>query len=150
MKIPDLARLSVGIFVTLIAIIGGTFGIWQFIDWRIDQVVKSDDYIEDIALKVRPFLIFDAEETIHDDKGAGEYITNISVILDSSKNYPKKILINPKKHLPNAPIIEALGSEIVDFYSKRGKGNQWQFDVDLTASLDSIKNPPKFRLEIIK
>lgn len=140
----------------LIVIIGGIYGLSQYIDRRINKAINTTEFIQKIASHVRPYIIFDTNETILVDGGAMQYLQGSPKIRFAKKNLEGDfhVIVTPKDYLSQAPLIESLCTcEFIDS-SQRGKGLEWIYYMELVAATihwEEDKNPcHKFRLEIIR
>ena len=132
-----------GIFVIFITING-------YINHKIDKRMNSPEFINEIAKKIRPMVIFDGNNVIDKDMGAMKFIEKIEVIKTeplSPINQDYKIIITPKEHLPYAPLIETINAYGFIIKSNRGKGHRWEYELDNYSQSD--RDPPKFKLEIL-
>lgn len=142
--------------LVIIGVVAGIYGFVQHIDSRIEYAVNDEQFIEKIASRVRPFVLFDENETIHVDGGAMQYLEKIEVKqVVKNKKYNKglNIIITPKSHLAYAPVLEI--TTLSEYYvtCKRGSRHQWIYELILTRFVSGPsdeKEPTHFRLEIIK
>ncbi|MHC4171790.1 MAG: hypothetical protein ACYTBX_08590 [Planctomycetota bacterium] len=102
-------RLALSIAVILPVV----FGILEFLDWRIRDAMNDEQFIRKVASHVRPYVIFDANDAIHVNGGAMQYLEKIEVEIGTREGsiVPVKINITPKHHLSYPPLIETLGAE---------------------------------------
>ncbi len=151
---PTLTFKSVAIaIVTISGVVGAIYGVLAFIDSRIENFVRQEQFIKKIASHVRPYVIFDAKESILADGGAMQYIENIDTVFNGDKELTE-IIVTPKVHLPIAPTLESLG-EVFAITSKRGKKFQWIYEMGsidclLLESSAEHRGINRFRIEIIK
>jgi len=132
-----------------ISIVGFVILVIGTVEFRVNQKINDPEFLLELSAKVRPALIFDANETVHADMGARELIEPIKVVKKGERNDDLQITITPKKHLAYPPLIESMN--LFDFTQevKRGKDNQWIYDLIQTGCTDCEKTP-RFRLEILK
>ena len=148
-----------GVF-RLVAAIGVIFGVafavHEIVDRRIEYAMNNEQFIRKVAMHVRPYAIFDANEVIHHDGGAGQYLylEKIKVETGTRKGsiIDVKIIVTPKHHLAYPPLIETLGAErfIFTHIPKRGKGHQWLYECEVQQWEEHATKPISFRLEILK
>jgi len=141
-------------FISVLTVfIGALFGIHSYVGNLINSKINSPEVIEELSLKLRPFLMFNTDNQILYNKGAfDEYIKNIS-FEDVKNGIPKNIIIETKIHLQIAPMLECL---TYNCYAepKRDKENRWNYQLISKSYLEledseHIKDHV-FRLEIIK
>lgn len=135
----------------LMAITGGIAAFYFSIDRRIQNSVHDELFIRKVASHVRPSVIFDANETIHADLGAMQYLESIHVDAEDTNQppVPKRVVVTPKQHLVYQPILEPLGLNRFFMETKRGPGHQWIYELQVHKFLDR-EEPTWFRLEIVK
>ncbi|MFZ5770986.1 MAG: hypothetical protein ACOY4W_06120 [Thermodesulfobacteriota bacterium] len=128
--------------------------------WRYNGIIESKEAIivklktileyNNVGGKIEsPFLIFDANNVIHNDYGANELLESIEVKQVAPPLQKYKIIVTPKKVLSSAPLLESIDSYKFSIKSNRGKGIQWEYELDVGSCLDCEK-VPMFRLEILK
>lgn len=106
---PDKTKSSflniLNVTLAVFTVFGTIYGVYNYIDWRIDQKINTTKFIEKIASNVRPSVIFDSQESIEIDMGAMQHIENIKVTLSNDSRFPKEITISPKRYLAHAPFL---------------------------------------------
>ena len=141
----------IGFFATIIMLF---FGIRTMINDEVNRIISSPEVIEQLTMRIRPFLIFDENESIIIDEGAMNYIEDIKVEIGSTQlgpdiQVPIKIIIVPKSILSNAPQIQCMDPG--DEYSitvSRGKKYSWEYELSLMSCM-TPKRVNKFRIDII-
>ena len=111
----------------IMAIIVGLYALPKFIDSRINSAINDEEFVRKIASHVRPYIIFDTNETILVDGGAMQYLQGSPKIRFADKDLEGdfQIIVTPKDYLSQAPLIESLCTcEFIDS-SQRGKGLEW-------------------------
>ena len=112
---------------------------------RIDLLETQKNKIE--MEHKRPFLIFDINKIVYYDNGANELLESIEAnTIQPLSKY--EIIITPKNILHSAPLLEPIDSYNFVVNSKRGKGFQWVYDLDIISYTDTT-NVPRFKLEIL-
>lgn len=140
----------------IIGVVGGIYAFIQFIDFRIKHTVNDEQFIKKVASHVRPYVIFDENESIEIEGGAMQYLESIEVerVVVMKEDAPRfNITITPKNHLAYAPLLEAVIPVMFDITSKRGKGHQWIYELTAgwnAVSSDKENEPYRFRLEILR
>ena len=95
-------------------------------------------------------VIFDENGSILLDHGAMEVLEKIDVIRPAGGgNVPEKIVIQPKRHLAHAPILQTLENELINVEATRGKGYEWQYRLEYMMYDDVFTGKRRFRLEIL-
>ena len=141
-----------GAVITLLTLVGFVYGAVQFVDNRIARAVTDDEFVREVALQVRPFIIFDASGTIHVDSGGMHYLE--SVVVDSSginrgmRTY--RIVVTPHEHLAYEPLIEPLTVELLLITCQRGPGHQFIYRAKEIMRQTGAEDPARFRLEIFR
>jgi len=141
----EIVKAVIGIFLML----GSLYGIYSYIDWRIDQRINSPAFIHKIASNVRPSVVFNSEESIEIDLGAMQIIENIRVTPSDDSRFPKTITISPKHYLAHAPFLSSLDKVEFHMQIERGKKFDWVYHLVLSSYPDYIKKT-RFRLEILQ
>ncbi len=143
-------------FINILKVIGTVigslviiFGVYSYIDLRIDQKISNPAFIEKIASNVRPSVIFDSQESIEIDMGAMQFIENIKVTPSGDSRFPKEITISPKKYLAHAPFLSSLDEVVFQTKVARGKKYDWVYQLTVISYNDRVKKS-RFRLEILK
>jgi hypothetical protein len=136
-------------------------------------VIQNEAFVSSLAKKLRPSLISDGNGSIIADMGACGLIVSISVTNDPSlktelnnspisdggsydnlkqTQFPNRIVVTPKYHMPFAPLLEPLSPAQAFFDTRRGVGHQWIYEIRGGISYFMMKNPPpiRFRLEVIQ
>jgi hypothetical protein len=138
--------LEIGGYV--IAVIGGIYGFMVFIDKRIENRIRDDAFLRKLASAIRPSVIFDHNGSVLIDQGAMHFIEAIYIELDEPGPYPKRIVIQPKQHLPYAPLLTPLESDMANISTSRGKKHDWVYTLDYFMTSDE-RETLRYRLEII-
>jgi hypothetical protein len=150
-------------FVTAIGVIlAAAFGVVEFIDWRIERAINDEQFIRKVASNIRPYVIFDVDESILVDGGAMQYLERICVEIKGEtwenakpekKNvYNLEIIVIPKSYLAHAPLIEPLSGlrDIVIYDGERGTGYQWTYEVLIHPPYGGDIKTQKFRMEVLR
>ena len=132
--------------IALIVMVGTLYGVINYIDWRIEAKISESEYMNKIASKIRPSIIFNSKGSIT-DLGGMQYIEKIKVE-PGNIPIPKKVIVTPKKYMPNAPIITPINSATFSVHEERGVNFNWEytFEGGFSTGDDIIR----FRLEIIQ
>ena len=146
----------------IIAAIAAIAGVNSCLDSRIERVVNDEQFIRRISSQVRPYVIFDVNESILTDGGAMEYLEEIKVEVtgqawenvkpEEVHDDQLEITITPKQYLAHAPLIESIGGpRNIDIYDgKRGTKYQWVYTVLVRPPYGGDIKTQKFRLEILR
>lgn len=141
------------VVVAISVILGVGFGIFQLIDNRIEQAINDEQFIRKVAANIRPYVIFDVNESILVDGGAMQALEKIEVEKETGDSplLPVKVIVTPKYHLAHPPLIDNVGagSIILAPNPKRGHGHQWIYEFEVKYWQDS-ETPVCFRLEIVR
>lgn len=146
-----LKTFSSGVLKFLTAI-GLIIAIVLSINELIDRRIENEQFIRKVSSHIRPYVIFDINESILVDGGAMQALEQIKVEIGTEKGtIPVKIVVTPTRHLAYPPLIEKLGAGrfIHTPNPKRGTGHQWIYEFEV-VHWDDDKTPVRFRLEILK
>jgi len=133
----------------ILLLISYLVGFHYYVNYKVDKKINDPEFLLELSAKVRPALIFDANGTVHADMGARELIEPINVAKKGKHADDLQITITPKKHLAYPPLIETINLFSFTQEVRRGKDNQWVYDLTQTGCTDCEK-VPRFRLEILK
>ena len=149
---------TISIIVTVLGLILAIFFyINDSLDKRIERAVTHPDFIKKVADESRlPFLIFDEKGTFQSESGgATTFIDRIEPFKE--QNRFSGFIVYPKNFLKNAPILQAINSDIPFAKPKRVNTIDWQFRIPefkgtLWANAGKYDEPPArlFKLEIIR
>ncbi len=122
-----------------------------FIEYRVQSSVNSPEFLDNLSRRIRPYVIFDENESILVDMGGMDYLERIEVRKDKDGGFgPRTIIVTPKEHLAQAPLVERVGAGDIDFKSRRGKGHQWIYECYINEYSASMDEVVRFRLYILK
>lgn len=145
----DLTEL-LGFAGTIVTIVAAIYGAMRFIDWRVERKIHEEPFLRKIAGSLRPMVIFDENASILLDHGAMEVLNDIDVIRpDGGGNAPEKIIIQSKRHLSHAPILQTLENELINIEATRGKGYEWRYQLEYVMYDDVFTGKRRFRLEVL-
>jgi len=131
------------------SVVGSVLLVIGIIELRVDQKINNPKFLLELSTKVRPALIFDANETIHADMGAGTLIKSIKVTKPNPKEDRYIVTVTPFKHLSYPPLIESVTDIRFMVESERGKGNEFIYDLK-QIRCNNCDATPRFKLEILK
>ena len=135
-------------FGAIAAIIGLSFGVAKFVDWRIEQKIGEDSFIKKLAAATRPSLIVNEDNAILYDHGAMELLTSVTVTR-GHEGLPEKIIVVPKRQLQICPLVQALDPELVQIEGTKGEGLSWVISLDYGMSLEPLGCRRSFRVELL-
>jgi len=130
-------------------ILAALYGVYSYIDWRIEKKINNPEFIRKISSNIRPSVVFDSNESIEIDLGAMQFIEKIDVIPSKDPRFPEKIVVSPKDYLAHAPFLTTLDETEFAIMVERGKKFDWVYHLDISAYLGNIKKS-RFRLEIVQ
>lgn len=153
--LSEYVQKSVKLAVGILVVLGTVAGIFRLIDWRMESYLQSEQVREDIARRVRPYLIFNQNGSILVDGGGMQYLQEPpEVIVGDSPDLT--ITVFPKEHMSFCPLIESLTGDLYHFEARRGKGHQWILLGDRSGRLGQRSFPTAneddfvLRMEILK
>ena len=159
-RILDIIKKNDEFFIKLLSVflvLASLFLIFDnYLNDKIDDKIASN--IERSSKSIRPFLIFDENETRVYDHGAySNYINEIKVefkMRNDSLKVIETIIVYPKQYLQIAPLLEPLGADRYDITSINRHKFAWVYTLNAlqiyTPGKSETKTPNKFRLEILK
>jgi hypothetical protein len=135
--------------VVALATIGyaGIHWMEERIDKAVERKLSDETILRKIAAQSRPALLFDANESITADMGAGALIKTIQITEREKDGWPNRILIDFARHISSPPILTPL-NESARILPRRAKGFAWLFDVQEVVVHNSDSNNWIFRLEL--
>ena len=145
LKAIDIIKAMVGLALTLTAL----YGVYGYIDWRIEKKINDPEFIRKIASNVRPSVVFNSNESIEIDLGAMQFIEKIDVIPSKDPRFPERIVVSPKGYLAHAPFLTTLDETEFAIMVERGKKFDWVYHLDISSHLENLKKT-RFRLEIVQ
>ena len=107
------------------------------------------EFLQKVATRVRPSIIFDSNGTILSDVGGMELVEKFEVINEKSSLIPQKVILTPKKLLSYMPVLTSLGEVQVNIFSKRGKGLSIEYEFGGTSISESGHDVSRYRLDFI-
>lgn len=123
------------------------------IDKSVEKKLSDPKILRQIAAESRPMIVFDSNESILADMGAGQFIKSISVTSSKAEDgkLPTTIIIDFSTHLPVAPILTPLNyGDGLTINSQRGKGYSWVYKLSYGIYMESPKIARSYRLEILR
>lgn len=145
-----LKRIS-ALIVSIAAIFGIYHGLNLYIDARILEKISNPSFLRELAMSVRPSVIFDENDSVVADSGAMTYISQIAVTKGEKDSL--MIVVKPYRYIGTEPILEPLDGEYA-ITAARGKGYDWVFELKsmnmLTFGAPKERRAERFRLEIIQ
>jgi hypothetical protein len=144
-------KKTVEVSGTILLIAGTVLGLRAWMEDRIDKAVEKKlsepAILRKIAAESRPALLFDANESITADMGAGALVTNIKITQRQKDGWPVLIFIDFAHHINNPPLLTAL-NESARIHPARTKGFAWIFEVNEIVQHGEDTNSWIFRLEV--
>ena len=142
-----------GLLATILALSTAYLAI---LEWRVDQKLKDPAFLKEVAHRVRPALVFNAEGTVIADSGALQFLEESPKVELAKPNEGfrvAEITLKPKTAI-SEPILESLDISNVSVLAKRGTGLTWKIsviarsDALLAEGQPEITAPPRFRVEL--
>jgi len=147
-----------GIFVAVIGVmIAFISQMNNTIDKKIQGEINHPDFIKKVADEIRlPFLIFDEKGTFQTESGgATTFIERVEPLKEKGRF--SGFNVYPKGFLKDAPLLQAINSEIPFAKPKRINTIDWQYRIpefkgSVWANAGEYDEPPAqlFKLEIIR
>ena len=147
------------LFVGIVgAIIGSTtmyFTLVTQINRIVEQKLNDERYMNRIISSLRPYVVFDQNESILLDGGAMEYIDTIKVngeianLSVGEVKIPKQIIISPKKFLAPEPSLQSF-DQPYQISLKRGHKFDIIYELRGMGLVMNESTQYRFRIDIIK
>jgi len=137
--------------ITIGAVVVAIYGLAAWIDSRVETLISDDNFIQKLSLNLRPFVIFDSNNSIVYDQGAMNYIDHIQVDTTSDQNLGlvvQRIVISPNRFLATPPLLDCIDIAEHVYRPTRGKKFDWVYDLAYAGS--SGPSLIRFRLEILR
>jgi hypothetical protein len=148
--------LFIGIVGAIIGAASMYFSLVNRINTVVELKLSDENYMNKLISNLRPYVIFDQNESVIIDAGAMEYIDSIKVngvITDLSDGRkvkrPKEIIISPKKFLALEPSLQSY-DEHYEIRQKRGQKFDIIYELVEGGVFMQESSQYRFRLEIIK
>lgn len=136
-----------GAFGGLMALVAAIYGFNAYIDSRVEKIISTTGFLEKVAARVRPSVIFDADERILTDAGGLQYLDRIEVPKNKQGVFPTQIIVTPKHLMPEAPLLTCLDPIWFKITAHRGKAIAWVYELEARGHMGGFE-PIRFRLEI--
>ena len=141
---------------TAAAVIAGLvaafYSVQAWVEGRVEAKISDPGFLAKLSDRVRPDLIIDNHGSILVDRGAMEYIDDISVTSKADPDFGEfigKLVITPKKFMALPPLVSAADGSTYAITSKRGVGLKWEFELSYALVDAGEKGPHPVRVEII-
>src|SRR3989338_3659750 len=131
----------------LIALAAAIYGFHAYVDSRVEKIANTREFIERVASRVRPSLIFDANESVMVDAGGLQYIDRVNVRKRKNGWLPIQIIVTPKHYMAQAPLLTCLDPIWFKIKERRGQAVSWVYELDARGHMGGFE-PIRFRLEI--
>jgi hypothetical protein len=144
-------KKSLELIGTLVALLLAFFLIRTEVRSEVKTITGNDEFLNNLASKINPYLIFDSNESYLYDGGALKYIEDIDVIMGLHPQYdtttiaPVKIILTANRVFPFEPQISCLDGEDEGLINvSRGKHTTWIFDLkgwlsDYPGGIDTFR-----------
>ena len=136
----------------IVLVVGTIWGLNIYIHNLITETIKSPEMVELVSSKIRPVVIFDSEKRIISGENALRNFLDDFYIRKEGKKI-KEIIIETKRLLKTAPILECLdGNFVIDV--ERDEKFRWKYTLgEVNAIVAENSAKPKeilrFRLEFL-
>lgn len=151
-KIVASVFIGIGGFITVSLIVWqGAEWIRKSIDENVSAKLSDEKVIRQIAERVKPSIIFDANESIISDMGGRQFVKDIRVTERTDSKLPKRIVIDCTRHFASAPVMTALHDSVAIF-TKPGRLDSWEFEISwIVSGIEHEDDDAKrlYRLEFI-
>jgi len=134
--------------VVIASLIGAFYGLNSYIDTKIEKIVDDERFLNNIASRVSPYIIFDSNGSILLDGGGLQYIEKINILPEDDNIKQPKIIVTPKKYMNHAPLLTCMKLVHYALSIKRGKNTDWEYTLGYVIK-PQVFPSEHFRLEII-
>ena len=147
--------MSIGIVGALIGAASMYFSLINRINTVVEEKLSNESYMNKIISNLRPYVIFDQNESILIDGGAMEHIESIKVNGETKVlsvglvKLPKEIIISPKKFLAVNPSLQSF-DQSYEISTKRGHKYDVIFELRGTGWIMNESTSYRFSLDIIR
>jgi len=147
--------LFIGIVGALIGAASMYFSLINRINIVVEQKLNDEQYMSKVLSNLRPYVIFDQNESILIDGGAMAYIDSIKVngemqnLSVGEVKVPKEIIISPKKFLAPEPSLQSY-DDSYEIHSKRGHKFDIIYELRGTGYVMNESTQYRFRIDIIR
>jgi hypothetical protein len=148
---PGWLTTAITTCITILTLIVTLFALQYYLDYLVNKKVHEENFIDNVASRVRPFVIFDQNGSILAEKGARKFINQIEVERSKKGGIPTRIKVDFTQAFGVVPILECLDDRFVITH-KRGKMYEVDYDLGPIAEItlrNSISNW-RFRLEVVR
>jgi hypothetical protein len=126
---------SLGAICTIIGSFCGT--IW-FFAMRLDKRLRDPAFLDSLASRIRPELVFSERGSILVDRGGVAFLASKTIEIISgnaiSEDAPKTIIIRVNRVLKLPPILTPMNPEIVYIATHREGGTDWRFEINYSMT----------------
>lgn len=131
-RFPNAGAIFKGVYTVataIVVLVVALYGLNSYLDSRIDSKINHPDFLKKVADETRlPFLIFDSKGTFQTESGgATTFIERIEPFKE--KDRFSGFIVYPKKFLKDAPILQAINSNIPFVKPKRVNTIDWQYRI---------------------
>lgn len=140
-------------FIGIVLILTALYGVYNYVDWRIEKKINNSEFIRKISSNIRPSVVFDSGGSIKIDLGAMQFIEKIEVVPSDAPRFPKKIIVSPKDYFAHAPFLTVLDLTFFNIEVERGQKFDWIYNLEPSINMhtdSSDAQKTRFRLEIVR
>ena len=116
---------------------GGGFAVATYIKTNAQNAVLDEKFLGKISAQIRPSCIVTSKGSVESDKGAMEHLNDFDVIFHQQA-YAIELIIKPKHHLANPPMVTSLNSDLSSSLITRGKLHEWSVSMRSQSTLPII------------
>ncbi|MCF7817572.1 MAG: hypothetical protein K9M54_06800 [Kiritimatiellales bacterium] len=137
--------------LSLGAVIGTIIGVQTYIDHRINEVISSSEFIQNVARAANPSLILDERGSVIVDDGGLAHVRKIDFEYDKTKwegRLPVRIIVTPVNYMRVAPLLSNLGGIAFSEKHHRGSMTKWIYEISYGSVWDDALDC-HFRVEVL-
>jgi hypothetical protein len=143
-------RSGLAAITTIAAIVIVIYGATAWIDFRVETKISDDAFIQKLSRNLRPFVIFDSNNSIVYDQGAMDYIDHIHADTAMIDGCPvvRKITVSPKQFLVTPPLLDCI--DLKDHIYRPVRGQKFDWIYELTNENEFGPSVIRFRMEVLR
>jgi len=129
---------------------------FALLDWKVGRMIKDPAFMNEIAQRVRPALVFNAEGSVISDSGALQFLEGTPKVELAKRDESLRVAKSPSipRLRSRSPILESLDISNVSVTAKRGPGLTWKitviarYEALATEAKPESEAPARFRVEL--
>lgn len=148
-------KMAASVIIVVAGCVGVIWGACKFIDYRVESIVSTDEFKNEVAQRVRPYMVLGPQGEVLLDRGAMTFLQGPPEVksIDEGKDTVLglgnlMVTVKPKEYLAIAPLLEFVSSHNGTAQAERGKGLEWVIRIDIGSC--ATGDPLRMRLEMLR